>query len=125
MAHHVRDQSCASRLLDDPGQLERIKALRLLKAIFRKPRQAAKLLIWFRAQVRGHQVERLAQEPSLPYDGATALNGDRQPRMRVQRHRIGAVKTGVEVSHAGIEDAKGAICSVNMEPESLCSAEVG
>src|SRR6266852_2383853 len=125
MAHYVRDQSCVSRLLDDPGQLERIKAPRLLKAIFRKTRQAAKLLIQFRAQVRGYQTERLAQEPSLPHDSATALNGDRQPRMRVQRHRIGAVETDIEMSHARIEDAKGAIGSVYMQPEPRCGAEVG
>src|SRR5712692_3271202 len=125
MAHHVRDQSCASRLLDDPGQLERIKAPSLLKAVFREPRQATKLLILFRAQVWGHQTERLAQESFLPYDSATALNGDRQPRMRIQHHRVGTVEAGVEMSHAGIEDAKGAIGSVDMQPEPLCSAEIG
>src|SRR6266849_4423085 len=112
MAHHVRDQSRTARLLDDPGQLERIKAPCLLKAIFRKPGQAAKLLIRFRAQVWGHQTERLAQESFLPYDSATALTGDRQPRMRIQHHRVGTVEASIEMSHARIEDAKGAIGSV-------------
>ena len=113
-------QADTTRLLDHPQQLERIEAARLLKAVLCKPRHHAKIFVRLSLQIGRQQAECLTQEISLPYGRTTALDGCRQPLMRIQRHRIGPLECLAEIGR-GAWTARWIIClkSAEERPERL------
>ena len=56
---------------------------------------------------------------------AAALHRHRQPLVRVERERVGALQPGVGGATAGSSDADRAVGAVDVEPQALGRAEVG
>jgi len=86
----ARRQRVGSVAPDDHPQLEGAEPTRLLHAELGEPRQSSEALAFLCPQVRRHEAERVAQQAAVTHEHAPALDGDRQPLVRIEGERVGA-----------------------------------
>src|SRR2546421_333034 len=71
------------------------------------------------------ETERLTQQRAVADQHGAALDGNRQPLVRVERDRVGALETRVLRAQRARENAERAVRAVDVEPQVLALADAG
>src|SRR2546428_505739 len=71
------------------------------------------------------QAKGSAEHRTISHESTTAVNGDGEPLMLIGCQRIRTLYALVKRRNAFIQNAESAIGSINMQPESLLSTQVG
>jgi hypothetical protein len=112
-------------VLERHPELEGPEATCLLGAILGEPRQPAEPLSLLRAQVGRHQAERVAEDGAIPQQRRAALDGNREPFMRIQSDRVRAGKTAETRRALRGHGGDRPVGAVHVQPQPLAGTEIG